>query len=470
MEHEQRHDQRAVTLLAGIFVLFAAGVYLPDLGRGFIKDDFRWVLDGVDAVHHPLRAFVGGWNGNFYRPLVAFSFGVDHFFYGLSARGYGFTNFALYLACTVAVYAVLRQTSLPRFAAACGAFAWATNPTGLDMAVLWLSGRTALLMTMFGCASVVAMLRRRRALGGLLYLAALLSREDALAVPLIVTTWAWLRESDRRETFKDLLVFTGVTTVYFVLRLNTDAITPATAPAFYQLTWQPQVIAVNALHYLDRAFTSTVVLSLLALFAYRRVPRVTAADRRLLAVAALWFVAGLCITVRVPVRSSLYAVFPSVAAALLFAQLVQRLREGTEVGIRDRHLVLALAIVLLFIPVFNLRNDRWVEPARVSARTFEALSLDAASDRVTAVVFRDEPVPFSNFAGAFAGVETPALKMFTGRDLRGVVVARDAPPMVDGVATTLTLRLERGHVLVEGVTGPDGSRSETASPPADSKP
>lgn len=450
MEHERRRDQRNVAVLAGIFILFAAGVYLPDLGRGFIKDDFRWVLDGVDAVRHPLHTFIGGWNGNFYRPVVALSFGIDHLFYGLSARGYGFTNFALYLACTLAVYAVLRQTSLPPFAAACGAFAWATNPTGLDMAVLWLSGRTALLMTLFGCASVVSMLRRHRVLGTLLYLAALFSREDALAVPLIVAACAWLGERDRRETFKDLLACAAATMVYFVLRLNTDAITPSTAPVFYQLTWQPRMIAVNALHYVDRAFTSTVVLSLLAAAAYRRVPRFTTMDRRAVLFAALWFVAGLCITVRVPFRSSLYVVFPSVAAALLFGQLVNRLREARDAQVRDRYLIGALAVVLLLIPVYNLRNDRWVEPARVSARAFDALTRDDASDGVTSVVFRDEPVPFSNFAGAFTGVETPALRMMTGRDLRGAVVSQDAPPAVDGSAiTTLTLRLEQGQVLVE---------------------
>lgn len=449
-ERGRRHDGdgRQLAALTVIFMLFAAGVYLPDLGRGFIKDDFRWVLDGAEALHRPLQTFVSGWSGNFYRPLVAFSFGVDHLFYGLEARGYGFTNFALYLACTVAVYGVLRETSLPRFAAGCGTFAWATNPSGLDMAVLWLSGRTALLMTLFACASVVAMRRCHRLAGSLCYLAALLCREDALAVPLIVAAWAWLLEDERRQIFRDLCLLAVVTALYVSLRLSTDAITPATAPTFYRLTWQLSALGVNSLHYVDRAFTSTAVLALLALAAYRRMPLFASVDRRLIALAAVWFVAGLCITVRVPVRSSLYAVFPSVAAAMLYGQFIQLLRARAGIGSRDGHLLLALASILLLIPALNIRNDRWVEPARVSARVFDVLKTNAIPGWVTAVVFRDEPVPFSSFAGAFAGVEASALKVFTGRDLQGVVTAGDGEIARSG-DDTLTLRLERGRVRID---------------------
>ena len=63
-----KRDWAVASAIAIVWLLFTAAVYLDDVGRGFIKDDFGWVLDGTAALQHPLRSFVGGWQGNFYRP------------------------------------------------------------------------------------------------------------------------------------------------------------------------------------------------------------------------------------------------------------------------------------------------------------------------------------------------------------------------------------------------------------------
>jgi hypothetical protein len=440
-----RHEWTVVSAVALVWALFAAGVYLPDVGRGFIKDDFRWVLDGTDALHQPLRIFWSGWNGNFYRPLVALSFGIDHALYGLSARGYGMTNFVLYVACAGAVFVVLRELGFRPIGAAAGSFAWAINPSGLDMAVLWISGRTSLLMTLFSCAAVVAMLRRHRALGGVLLAAALFSKEDALAVPLLIAVVKWIEGRSAREWQWDLAAMGTVVLAYFALRTGTQAIGASSAPDFYRLTWDPRLILVNTAQYLDRAGTSTLALFVILAVFSRRVPSLQAIDRKWPAIALAWFVAGLCITVRVPVRSSLYVVFASIASAIVFAAFVEAMR--TSPGHRsDRALLAALSVVLLLIPAYGVRNDRWVEPARVSSRTFSALLGTPALAHAHRVVFRDEPIPFSNLSAAVGGVEQSALQMYTGRPIEGQVVPPGAPD--DGPADLL-VRLERGAVVVE---------------------
>ena len=75
-----------------------------------------------------------------------------------------------------------------------------------------------------------------------------------------------------------------------------------------------------------------------AMAAYRARPILGAESRRLHVIAALWFVAGLAITIRVPVRSSLYAVFPSIGPALACA-VSRRVvaRPGTPTDWRPRH-------------------------------------------------------------------------------------------------------------------------------------
>jgi hypothetical protein len=436
-----------IAAIAVIWVLFAAGVYLPDIGRGFIKDDFRWVLDGAAALDHPVSVFVSGWAGNFFRPLVAFSFGLDHAAYGLWARGYGFTNLALYVGCVFAVYGLLRQLGISPVAAAGGAFAWAVNPSGLDMAVLWLSGRTSLLMTLFSCSAVTLFLRGRRYWATLFFAAALLSKEDALAVPLIVVGARWWGRAPSRPWRADLALMMIVTAAYLTLRSHTQAITMATAPDFYRLTWKPLGLLVNGLHYLDRAGTSTAVLLVLTVIAYGAQPRWELLKRtRMPELACLWFVAGLIITIAVPIRSSLYAVFPSVAAAMVYASVLDSLRLPWHDTRRDRWLVCVYASVLFLIPAYGIRNDRWVEPARVSTRTMHVLrSSPAVIANASAIVFDDEPVRFSNFAAALGGVEAPALKLFTGRELPGHV-AEPGMTVSNRQSGSLTLRLRHGQV------------------------
>jgi hypothetical protein len=440
-----RHDRLIASALALVWVLFVAGVYLPDVGRGFIKDDFRWVLDGAEAMQHPLRLFWSGWTGNFYRPLVALSFGVDHTLYGLWARGYGLSNLALYVACTAMVFGVLRQLGFHPVAAAAGTFAWAINPSGLDMAVLWISGRTSLLMTLFSCAAVIAVLRRQRTLGCVLLAAALFSKEDALPVPLLIAAVKWLDGRESTEWQRDLAAMALVVAGYFGLRAGTQAIVAASAPAFYRLTWDPRLILANTVQYLDRAGTSTLVLAVLFAGFSRAVPSVRQIDRKWLLMALAWFVAGLCITVRVPVRSSLYVVFASIAAGILFAAMVEARRQVRgERG--DRALLCATSVVLVLIPAYGVRNDRWVEPARVSSRTFRALLRTPALASAGRVVFRDEGVPFSNLTAAIGGVEASALQLYTGRAIEGEVVREGA---ADDRAADLEVRLERGSVSVQ---------------------
>ena len=101
-------------------------------------------------------------------------------------RPYGFTNLALYFLCIAAIWGLLREAGLTRTAAWVGAFAWALNPHGINMAVVWLSGRTSLLLTACAALSARAFLRRQRVAGSLMLLGALLSKEEATVLPFVL--------------------------------------------------------------------------------------------------------------------------------------------------------------------------------------------------------------------------------------------------------------------------------------------
>ena len=88
-------------------VVCLALIYVPDLGRGFVKDDFRWIVTSrLQGLADLQRVFVETPMG-FYRPLVAISFGVSHSWFGVNPFPYGLTNLLLVVAIVLFIVGVL---------------------------------------------------------------------------------------------------------------------------------------------------------------------------------------------------------------------------------------------------------------------------------------------------------------------------------------------------------------------------
>ena len=72
----------------------------------------------------------------------------------------------------------------------------------------------------------------------------------------------------------------------------------------------PVALTANALEYVDRACTFSVIVLIVAhLIAWRR-PAMTPAIKRVLVLGGIWFVGTFALTIFVPTRSSLYALLP----------------------------------------------------------------------------------------------------------------------------------------------------------------
>jgi hypothetical protein len=423
-----------------VMLMVIAAVYLPDVGRGFVKDDFGWIRDARAALSDPLRLWLR--EPGFFRPLVTSSFAFDYALYGVNARPYGFTNLALYLACIAAIWALLREAGLTQAAAAVGAFAWALNPHGINMAVVWLSGRTSLLLTVCAALSARAFLRRQRPAGSLWLFGALLSKEEATVLPIILLAWLWvLRDARQRAFVLDAVAVCAPLVVYGLLRAQTPALTLNTAPWFYRPTTDVRLLAANAFEYLDRGATFFVLVGLAAWAAYRP-PRVTL-PKTLVVAGAAWFVGGYALTLWIPVRSSLYSVFPSVGGALVCAAAVDACRSARLARpTGDVWLAATLASVLALIPVYQSRNDRWVEPARLSARALREVS-SHPPEAAGLVVFEDEDAQFASFTDAFGSFAAEAVS----EAIRRPVAARieSATEQWQGPAAA-RYRLTRGRI------------------------
>lgn len=374
---------------AGLALILSA--YGCDAGHGFVKDDFGWIVSSRD-LSNLLKAPTG-----FFRPVVSLSFALDYALFGIRPIGYGLTNLALLLACMVMIAGLLRAMGIRREVAVAGAMVWALNFQGINMAVLWISGRTALLLTLWFAASAWAWSRGARLVSAALAGLAMLSKEEAFVLPAVLALWIAIDqgETPERRDWSQLWRRTWllwVTAVLcFALRLQSGALTPATAPDFYRYRFDLEMLGANALSYLDRVAT-TPVLALLLFWLAAGAPRVPASSstRSLALKGLIWLVLGFLPTIFLPVRSSLYAVMPSVGVVMIVAALANEIVAGVSPAALKRSTVALTLVFVLLLPVYRLRNARYVREADLSASVVAELAkFTAAYPAGGLVVIRD---------------------------------------------------------------------------------
>jgi hypothetical protein len=411
--------------LAIAWIVFVAAVYAPDVGRGFIKDDFTWIRAAQAATARPIT-LIRQPDPGFYRPMVTLAFALDYAAHGWRSRGYGWTNLALSILCAAAVAALALAIGVPSRAAALSAFLWAVNPHGVNMAILWLSGRTASLLTLWSLLAAVAFVRKKHFAAAILIALALLSKEEAVALPFVLLAWAWIDGRGARPSWTATAAALAPLAIYLWLRSLTPAMTPASAPAFYRFSLDPLQVLRNAGEYLDRSATLTAAAVVLAAAIYRSRPAIGSADRVIFAMMGAWWLGMFAITIWLPVRSSLYAVCPSVAAAIAGALLIERLRAAPPRARFAIEPIVAL-LVLVAIPLYQMRDDLRAEAARVSQRTLSEIERDLLSLPDTGLVVLHEDPDAPVFREAFGDLASEALRTRFARNWDARIVADPAP-------------------------------------------
>jgi hypothetical protein len=443
-----------VALAAAVLLVAWLFAYLPDLGHGFIADDHRWIhesqIASVSDIARIFRSHVG-----FYRPLVALTFGLDSLAWGSNAFGYGLTNLAVLLADGALLFLLARRLALPRAAALWATAVWLFNFHAVNMALLWLSGRTALLATLFGLAATLVFLTppgHRPSLSrlgtGVLALMAMLCKEEAVMLPFLFTAW---RRVDRGHRGPEPAPATAspvwpawvALTIYAALRLQSGAFGPTTAPAYYQFTFAVGGLLRNVVEYLDRGATLAGVLSLVLWLAAGRVLRFDPSEHRAIRLGLLWFAAWSAITVLLPVRSSLYALVPSIGTALCLGAIAAAAHRQAPLRLARVGIVMMVA-ALAAVPVYRSRNVRWVAPADLSTYVLATVKQATARQQATGgtVVLVENPTVSPRLREAFGSLFPDAVAMWIGQQWRGELVQSVPQDAADG--TTLIFRLRDG--------------------------
>ena len=437
-------------------LLVFLAVYVPAAGHGFLSDDFRWILNShIGSLSDVWRLF--HITDGFYRPLVSLTFGLDRLLFGIDPRPYGWTNVALTLTTALLIRQLTISLGLARGAATLAASLWLLNFHGINLSILWVSGRTALLV---GCAATACAIGvvKRRWVWALLFLAlALLSKEEAVTLPFVLASWVYLLNPGttmaRVRVAAIWLLASGVLMAgYVVLRSSTGAMTPATAPSYYQLTFAPAALAQNALQYADRGTTvSAIAVVLGALLLWPGKFHWPSVHRRLVQCGVIWIVGGYAITLFLPVRSSLYSVVPSIGACIAAAAVLNAFWQAADASHRRRALLAAIVLPVCLLPVYVARTAT-VPLADFSTRALNDISEATRSVPAgSTVVILDDRTTQMNLASAFGTLINDAVEVRTGRRLNVIVepplpgtdVA--SPPCAS--CTSLRLRVANGRVI-----------------------
>ena len=457
-------------LLAAAVLLLTLGVlYLPDAGHGFLRDDFAWIRASRLSGLGDLPRLFATDNG-FYRPLVNLSFALNHAVFGLSPLGYGLTNLLLMLAAAAALFGLTRASGLPPGTPLVATALWALNPHSIPMAVLWISGRTSLLLTVFCLLAARSVVKDQRPAAALWCLAALLSKEEAVLLPAILFLWAGLAvEKGLGFRWRQALVRTWpllLTVVpYALLRARTAAYLPQTAPAYYRPTLSPSLLLANALEYADRSLTLGLVLLLLLWLVSRKRPHLEAAERLGIARGLILALGSFGVTLFLPVRSSLYVCLPATGTALAIAAVAGALWRNVGQAGQRRLLAGGLFLPLLLVPTYRARARRWVTPADVSHAVFMELAQSPAPAGAVTVIH--DATGRASVAGAFGTHVQDALALATGAS-RPRVWLDPPPPLWESTGLrpprpgekVHEFTLRDGH-LVPGVAATPSGRAPT---------
>jgi Tfp pilus assembly protein PilF len=231
--HQAPLMTRRTLLGCSAIFLVACLVYANSLGGAFVSDDRPLVLDHPYTKH--LRDFpaiftAGHYAGNGgYRPLTTASFALNYQLGTTNPLGYHLVNVLLHALVSMLVYLLCARIFRSETAALIAAFIFAVHPIHTE-AVAWISGRAELWAAFFALLSWLfylrsnesTILRREDFVASLaLFFAALLSKENALVLPLLIAAGDLFLAREKRKQvakFKSYAAFVAVIAFYFAFR------------------------------------------------------------------------------------------------------------------------------------------------------------------------------------------------------------------------------------------------------------
>ena len=225
----QTRNQESIFILALATVCIL--IYLPSLPAPFIFDDKHMIV-GNSLIKHPAefkKLFQGYVTSDpatpkgMLRPLLMLTFAANYATSGLNPIGYHIFNILIHFLNALLIYFTLKHLTKniqPSAAAGVLAFLFAVHPINSET-VTYISCRSDLLAVFFILAGFLLYLKNRHWACLLVYLPALLTKETALCLPILIAAHELIlrpKERPAKKTFFVGAIFIITTLIYLSYR------------------------------------------------------------------------------------------------------------------------------------------------------------------------------------------------------------------------------------------------------------
>jgi len=208
--------KKTTWLHMALIIIVGFAIYANSLKGEFIWDDHAFVKDNayIRDLKHIYDIFTkstasgAGYADDFYRPLQIFTYLIDYSIWGLNVFGYHLTNILLHILVGLTLYGLLRILFGNKILSLLASLLFVTHPIQTE-AVCYISGRSDLLSSLFMLLCLIFYIRQlysgdRRffVLTLLSYTLSLLSKENAVILPVILLLYhyAFRNEAPRIKT------------------------------------------------------------------------------------------------------------------------------------------------------------------------------------------------------------------------------------------------------------------------------
>ncbi|MEW6535665.1 MAG: hypothetical protein AB1454_08570 [Candidatus Auribacterota bacterium] len=225
-------------LSIGSLLLVGVLAFFNTLDSQFVYDDHAYIENNphIQSLRHIPDYFTNlfaaqgtGPEGQFkvYRPLVAFSFAIDHAVWGLNPHGFHLTNLVLHISVGILIFIFIHILTGQRLTALITGTVFLVHPLQTE-AVSWLSGRGNMLYCLFGIITLIFSVRfiRTNRLHGyflslLFFIPALFSKEMAMnLIPLTILIIIYDRRVFQKKSILLLISMSIIALLYMSIRYS----------------------------------------------------------------------------------------------------------------------------------------------------------------------------------------------------------------------------------------------------------
>jgi protein O-mannosyl-transferase len=247
-------------LAAIAIAILTFAVFAPTLTYGFVYDDYAQIvetkqLNSWRMIPTYFTGHVWKWKapnekGVYYRPVFLLWLLLNQSLFGLSAPMWHLTNILVHVLATVLVYALAREITGDTLTATITGLFFGLHPAHIE-SVAWASGITDPLLAVFLFASLLLFLKDQPVWSLVLFALALLEKETAIVLPVLVFVYAFLfprgNSSRLRSSTQAALPYFCVALVYLGVRLAvmkelTSVLTPVPFGVML-LTWPLLIVS-----------------------------------------------------------------------------------------------------------------------------------------------------------------------------------------------------------------------------------